>query len=263
MRSETRPRALTHLEAPVEGGGIHQRRADRGQLTQCGCKRHRAPFTWNAHGLNATARGCWSTLRVCPTGRPHATHVLICPGESATRCGYPAWRSDPSPVLQLRRNRRAIRPRGLGNQTGRHDPGGSRVDRAWLRMEASPGSGNVGRIRRSAAPLRLGCLHHRVRARSRRHVRHAGRRPGGITAIASVRPQELQAAGEILPGRASRRSPKESSRAGSPESRTRSAVLSLLGGPCSRCRWGEHSMTAAEDAHTNDGGTDQHNQGAL
>ena len=86
----------------------------------------------------------------------------------------------------------------------------------------------------------------------------------GSTAIASVRTQEeLQAAGEIPRGRASRRFTEESSRAGSPESRTLSAVLFLFRGPCPRCRWGEHSMTAAEDAHTNDGGTDQHNPGGA
>ena len=139
--------------------------------------RLRTPASAGHSAQSSTGRD--TTLRVCPTGRPHATHVSICPGESATRCGsslairpFSRIAASPKPPNYSTRA-------GSATKTGRHDAGGSRVDRAWLRAEASPGSGNVGRTRGSAAPLRLGCLHHRVRARSRQDVRHAGRRPGG------------------------------------------------------------------------------------
>ena len=100
------PRALTHLEAPVEGGGRHAPTVVSSRSV--GFKRHRAPFTWNAHGLNATAMGVgqrYASAQLAGRMPPMFRSVLarVRPGAG------PAWRSDPSPVLQLRRNRRTIR----------------------------------------------------------------------------------------------------------------------------------------------------------
>jgi hypothetical protein len=145
---------------------------------------------WSAHAVldsNVIARrlpgmrtvkrhcyGCWSTLRVCPTGRPHATHISICPGESATRCGsslairpFSRIAASPKPPNYSTRA-------GSATKTGRHDAGGSRVDRAWLRAEASPGSGNVGRTPEALLHYALDACRSCGGRRS-----SSGRRPGG------------------------------------------------------------------------------------
>jgi hypothetical protein len=140
----------------------------------------------------------------------------------------PAWRSDPSPVLQLRRNRRTIRRAGSATKTGRHD--------AVVRALTAPG---YGRRRRPVAAMWAGhaeaLLHYALDVCTIGCERgHAETCATLVADLAgdysdSVSPPAGTAGGRRNPSGVGRAgvSPKESSRAGSAESRTRSAILSF------------------------------------
>ena len=141
----------------------------------------------------------------------------------------PAWRSDPSPVLQLRRNRRTIR-RAQARQPKRVDT------MQVVRALTAPG---YERRRRPVAAMWAGhaeaLLHYALDACTigceRGHAKTCATLVADLAGdySDSVSPPAGTAGGRRNPSGVGRAgvSPKESSRAGSAESRTRSAILSF------------------------------------